>query len=166
MITVRTLQRRDKMHERRAAIWVCAVTLMAVSVPATAAQSAPAQNYYARWSGATSVMKEELIANAISGIRTGWEMGSAQAQADIAGSLVDEYKRGGVSIRIPAKAGTMKVTDPPGYSHSLRYYTRAVDRAYRRFPQYRTWDVPNLMLCFADRPKTTCPRPIVGERAP
>lgn len=112
---------------------------------------------YTQWKTESLSTKRFVIATAVSGIQTGWSFGSAQAQADVGRHLIDEYRRGAIPIRIPGAVGTMRLTNPPRFSHSLKFYVALIDRAYQRFPEYRTTDVPGLLVCFADRPPGKCP---------
>jgi hypothetical protein len=134
------------------AVMSALVVLLALIDVARAAENTAS----ARWKNESVSGKEFLVAAAVSGIQTGWSLGTAQAQGDIGGYLVDQYRHGAVPVRIPGAVGTMRLTNPPRYSHSPLFYVKLIDRAYER-PENRTTDLPGLLVCFADRPLGKCP---------
>lgn len=142
------------MRHTVSAVLVASV-LLGLSASGAAAQSWPMDGY-AQWRAASPYTKDRLVVNAISAIQTGWSLGSAQAQADVGRYLVGQSSRGKVSIGIAGAVGSMQLTNPPRYSHPLKYYVHAIDRAYQRFPQNRAIDVPSLLTCFADHAVGKC----------
>ena len=113
---------------------------------------------YAQWRGASPDTKAYVVQVAFSGLETGWIFGSGHAQGKIAGYLVSEYRKGALPARIASHAGQMSVADPPlRHARPVRYYVNLIDRAYRRLPAVRSWDVPSLLLCLSDRPLPGCP---------